>query len=291
MSTKSYRGGNMGYKTDGSSHRNGVANEGNVVKILNNNRYAAEKLFPVLEGKTFKAQKKGGTKVKEDMIITSANLDKPLKVSIKRKQGAKTGSFDWVNASKAYTDNKEMFPHIHDVAKEVESIRELSSIGDREIHKERIRKEYKEASSRELDGLTEATSFLRDFLWEHFIKAYSDIDGVTVTDKKTGLLHKFDFMDHPAVRLLQKGYEPYLVSKDKKVATSRSIIFRKEGLEDEDHGLRIRLVTNNGIGAWLGCNEGRKNKNQNSRPVFKIQQDAVHKLLESTNAIVVKTGA
>ena len=280
----------MAYKTDGSSHHNGVANEGNVVKILNNNRYAAEKLFPVLEGKTFKAQKKGGTRQKSDANIT-AEGGIQLEVSIKRKSSAKTGSFDWVNTGTAYAQNREMFPHIHDVAKEVESIRELSSIGDREIHKERIRKEYKEASSRELDGLTEATSFLRDFLWEHFIKAYSDIDGVTVTDKKTGLLHKFDFMDHPAVRLLQKGYEPYLVSKDKKVATSRSIIFRKEGLEDEDHGLRIRLVTNNGIGAWLGCNEGRKNKNQNSRPVFKIQQDAVHKLLESTNAIVVKTGA
>ena len=277
----------MAYKTDGSSHHNGVANEGNVVKILNNNRYAAEKLFPVLEGKTFMAQKKGGTRQKSDANIT-ADGDIQLEVSIKRKSSAKTGSFDWVNTGTAYAQNREMFPHIHDVEKEVKSIRKLNSVGDRKIHKERIRREYNEASSKGLDGLT--TSFLRNFLQEYFISPYSDIDGVVVADKKSGSLYNFDFRDHPAVRLLKKGYEPSLINAGKS-ATSRKIIFRKEGLEDEDHGLRIRLVTNNGIGAWLGCNEGRKNKNQNSSPVFKIQQDAVHKLLESTNAIVVKTGA
>ena len=274
----------MAYKTDGSTHRNGVANEGDVVKIFNNNRHAAEKLFPVLEGKTFMAQKKGGTRQKSDANII-ADGDIQLEVSIKRKTSAKTGSFDWVNTGTAYAQNRGMFPHIHDVEKEVKHIRKINSVGDRRNHKERIKKEYSEASSKGLDGLT--TSFLRNFLQEYFINPYSDIDGVVVADKKSGLLYNFDFRNHPAVRLLQKGYDPYLVDAGRS-ATSRKIVFRKEGFESEEHGLRIRLVTNNGIGAWLGCNEGIKSKNQNSSPVFKLQQDAVHKLLENTNAIVTK---
>ena len=58
--------------------------------------------------------------------------------------------------------------------------------------------------------------------------------------------------------------------------SSRKILFN-----GEDIGLRIRVVTNNGISALLGLSK----KNKTSIPVVKIQQDKVHSLVENTKNV------
>ena len=72
---------------------------------------------------------------------------------------------------------------------------------------------------------------------------------------------------------MENGYVPF-IQKVNKISTSRKILFKKDN-DVRDLGLRVRLVTNNGIGAMLGLSKS----NKNSSLVLKIQQDKVHNLI------------
>ena len=86
----------MGYKTDGSSHSDGINNEENLIEQLRDG--AAKKLYPSLS-EEFKVIKRGGTKFKQDMEIVDG--DETILVSAKKKTEISKGSFDWVNSSAA----------------------------------------------------------------------------------------------------------------------------------------------------------------------------------------------
>ena len=86
----------MGYKTDGSSHNDGISNEENLIERLQSG--AAKQLYPSLS-EDFKVIKRGGTKFKQDMEIVDG--DERILVSAKKKTEISQGSFDWVNSSAA----------------------------------------------------------------------------------------------------------------------------------------------------------------------------------------------
>ena len=71
------------FKTNGSTHHNGIANELATIDLLNQHRVFAETVTHL-----------GGTKHKADAMAGSK------RISIKHKAGLKNGSFDWVNTSR-----------------------------------------------------------------------------------------------------------------------------------------------------------------------------------------------
>ena len=84
----------MAYKNDGSSHHSGIKNEKYLKEYLQNG--AAKKLYKL--GKGYKVHKRGGTQYKQDLEITDGKKS-PILISVKKKEKAGTGSFDWVNSS------------------------------------------------------------------------------------------------------------------------------------------------------------------------------------------------
>ena len=77
----------MAYKTDGSSHRNGIKNEKDQIKMLKNG--GVHKILKNVG--SYKIEKRGGTKFKEDFVIITDNGE--YKVSAKRKKNLKSGSY------------------------------------------------------------------------------------------------------------------------------------------------------------------------------------------------------
>lgn len=91
----------MVYKTDGSSHRDGVANEHASVEFINEKSKAIrQELLPV----GHLLRQVGGTKTKIDAQVVGpdGSCCESISISIKNHKGA-NGTFDWINTT-AHTD-------------------------------------------------------------------------------------------------------------------------------------------------------------------------------------------
>lgn len=87
----------MVYKTDGSSHHSGVANENKTVDFINEkSKIIRDVIIP--DGHTL--IKVGGTKTKIDaqVVDSDGHVAKDLTISIKNHKG-KNGTFDWINTT------------------------------------------------------------------------------------------------------------------------------------------------------------------------------------------------
>tara|TARA_R110000824_G_scaffold267147_1_gene456086 strand:+ start:1110 stop:1901 length:792 start_codon:yes stop_codon:yes gene_type:complete len=262
----------MAYKTDGSSHRNGIKNEKQQIKYLKSG--AAHSVVTGLsEG--FQIIPKGGTKFKEDFQIVDG--DTVIKVSAKRKKKMSTGSYDYVNSSKVMSEI--------DSLSEVSSfVKKLRTAGQ---SKSTTRRKFNAESNRVLDSLE--PSEISTILIDHVAKKNEGIR-MMITDKtaNTSYWYKFEEsqMYKDVVRLLDDdyGFEPELVFGRGK--TSAKIIFKNSEGEKIDHNLRIRLVLNNGVGALLGLSKS----NKNAIATIKIQQDRCDKMmarLQKQNIVTV----
>lgn len=78
----------MGYKTDGSSHHDGVNGEHSLIHMIN-----TDPKFSCVREKLGKLEHRGGTKNTADAVS-----DRGLRISIKTKN-SNNGSFDWLNKS------------------------------------------------------------------------------------------------------------------------------------------------------------------------------------------------
>ena len=85
----------MAYKTDGSSHIDGIKNEQNLIERL---QTEAQQLYPDLSS-GYQVVKRGGTNFKQDVEIVDG--DRTILISAKKKTEIGQGSFDWVNSSAA----------------------------------------------------------------------------------------------------------------------------------------------------------------------------------------------
>ena len=83
----------MAYRSDGSSHRDGIKNELNTAKIL---EVHSNELFG---DSNITVSHLGGTQHKADLVVDKSD-NKRIKVSVKRKKKITTGSFDYINTSK-----------------------------------------------------------------------------------------------------------------------------------------------------------------------------------------------
>ena len=186
------------------------------------------------------------------------------------QEGAKVGSFDWVNTTKVPNAIASRFDSFRAVVAELKQL----------TTEQRTLRWMRSATSstRPLPPLsTLSTADLAAFLRDTFAKqAGYDI---VVTDTKAGTLHHFAAESHPVLALHSEGYVPTLKAPTKDGQTSRTILFGK-GTDSIDIGLRLRITSNNGINAFLGLSKA----NKSSSVVLKLQQDNVAGLLESVGA-------
>lgn len=236
----------MAYSIDGSVHTGGLSNERRVINFLNSINYYPEEIKPL-----------GGTQHKADAIAGTKGI------SIKRKKNASQGSFDYLNTSQL---PDVIAPFFTDVLAEAAAIRLDPSIEARLSAVASIRARVANACSQALDALT--PQLVTEFLTDALVTRYQPIDLMAVTDANK--LNLYSPSDNPVVQALSAGQEFRISGKAK---GSRRV---------ESTNLRIRITTNNGIGALLGVSKA----NKNSTISLKLQQDRVNTLLNLVNPLV-----
>ena len=224
----------MGYKTDGSSHKDGIKNEQNLIETL---QRQARKLYPQLS-KNFEVVKRGGTKDKKRLS---------------------SGSFDWLNSSSATkgVDSLETFRST------------VKNIGETYTSKPLARTAVNNAGSKALKDLT--SEELTKLLKEHVSSKNKDME-VIITETSSGSNWVYNFRDSPLYDSIMNHTPKIKLGRGK---TSAKVVFDDGSGNTLDHGLRIRVVTNNGIGALIGTSKA----NKSSQGVVKIQQDNIPGLI------------
>lgn len=239
----------MAFTTDGRVHHGGISNERRVIDRLNE-----LSLYPV------PVTHKGGTKSKADAVAGEKGI------SIKRKQGAKVGSFDWLNTTRIPQEIASQFDGFRSLISEMRQLPEA----DRHEEIDAVRDLFNRTASAAFDALT--SEQLLTLLQTTFAKQ-AGFD-IVVSDTLEKRLHIFKADELPILSLIEKGYTPELIAPRNENQTSRKLVMRK-GSKTVDCGIRLRITSNNGISAFLGLSKS----NSNSSVVFKLQQDAVDKLL------------
>ena len=207
------------FKTDGSVHYSGIANEGKTAEILNEINYFDNEVKTV-----------GGTKHKEDAVSGS------LKLSVKDKKRLSSGSFDWLNTSRY---NFIFGSHFDSFNFMIKSLREEDTYS-RQYAVDGVREQFASLCSDAFDILTKDQ--VCDLIADSITHV---IDYVFVNDQENSVLYQFDPKDHPASKLARECDSIELVSS-KKAKSSRKVIFIKDGVK-YDYGIRLRVTSNNGI--------------------------------------------
>lgn len=244
----------MAFKTDGSVHTGGIANEKQTIATLNRLGIFADTV-----------EHRGGTQQKADAVAGDRSI------SIKRKQGTKNGSFDWCNTTKMPQSLSAKFDTLKAIISELRTLTEAEKLDNVEL----IRSAFNQVSANAFD--TFETADLVAFLRDTFAK--QEGYDIVITDTKAKQLHHFMAEAHPVIKMLADGFTPILTQPSKAGQTSRAIYFAKDG-NITASGLRLRITSNNGISAFLGLSKA----NKSSSVVLKLQQDNVNGLLESVNA-------
>ena len=249
------------FKTNGSTHYEGIANEHAVIELLNNRNYFD---CPVTH--------LGGTKNKADAMAGN------VPISIKRKKGLANGSFDWINTSSTNgiidrTVFTEYFRFIK-YARENSVVPDISEVRDW----------YSKCCEAALSKIT--STQITKFLQEQVCDKQKGFQ-LVVADTEADTLYIIDHAATPLVKLLKQQYKPVLVQGRGK--SSRKIIFVAPGKTINDIGsgidigLRFRCTSNNGIKAMLGLSTA----NKNSQTVVKIQQDKVQQFVNDSSPTIV----
>ena len=240
------------FKKDGSVHHEGIENEKNTIEILNKLNIYKDNV-----------EKRGGTKNKEDAVSGHK------KISIKRKKSLKIGSFDWCDLANCSDILGDRFDSFLENVKELRSL--PKSILEDPTIKSQVENKFNSICESCLNDFT--SEDLRTILQRAMQDTLSGFD-IVVNDVQTKSIFLFPYENHPVNQYLNSNYRMTLRGKAKK---SRTVIF-SDGINDYNSGIRVRVVSNNGISAFLGISE----KNSNSKVVIKIQQDNIKKLISVT---------
>ena len=249
------------FKTNGSTHYEGIANEHAVIELLNNRNYFD---CPVTH--------LGGTKNKADAMAG----EQPI--SIKRKKGLANGSFDWVNTSDINgIIDRTIFTHFWQFVADCRKNDITPDIME-------VRSWYNKCCEAALSKIT--STQITKFLQEQVCDKQKGFQ-LVVADTEADTLYIIDHAATPLVKLLKQQYKPVLVQGRGK--SSRKIIFVAPGKTINDIGsgidigLRLRVTSNNGIKAMLGLSKA----NKNSQTVIKIQQDKVQQFVKDSSPTIV----
>jgi len=257
----------MGYNTTGQSHKNGNKGEKQVEDFF---RLRKGRCFGLDEeyGEFIEIQRFGGTQNKDDS--RAVYVRGALGISTKNN---KDGTFDWMNMSKGI---KDRFPKLSSLVEQHKGKHK----GQPKCKKtmEKYRSLFNQESQRTLLSLS--SDEIRELLRNAMRGTQKQF--VVVIHKKADLSERYKGFygrNHPEYEFFEsKGYELFL--KQMSAKTSAQVWARalKTG-EEIKTSLRVRLVLNNGVGAWLGGKDW--SSNSSSSPCFKIQQDNVDGLFEN----------
>ena len=271
----------MPFRTDGSSHADGISNEHNVVNKMNENP-ANLINFALAHNHGSPVQSwahQGGTGSKTDALVTLENGESE-NVSIKNHGGS--GTFDWLNTTLLPDALAQIKPIIDNLKVDLLTM------------KEEMEGAVDEPEDDATDGIDDFITGIARTEMENLFNAYiqkltsNDIgnllselyakypDYILIHDKENS---KYVFV-HKSNTNMPTYFNRALTFKLKetdKAKTSRQIfIVGADGTEKNTH-LRIRFVLNNGITALLGFSSA----NKSSVPVLKIQQDNVAEFINS----------
>ena len=233
------------FKTNGSTHHQGISNEHATIDLLNE--------FDVYNTKV---KHKGGTKFKADATAGEKGI------SIKHKAGLKNGSFDWVNTSDinavidrtCFEDFFTFLKGAHLLPKE-----------DRFQLIDQARDLFNKCCEKALDSIH--PDDMLTFLKQHIVDKQRGY-GVVINDTKHERLHIMEADRLTMTKCIEQGNIPRLLKGKGK--SSRKLVFQYL-IADINLGLRVRVTSNNGIKAFLGLSKA----NKSSQVVIKVQQDNI----------------
>lgn len=236
----------MAFPSDGRNHRDGVE----VEKSMKN----FKKVFESHYKKSInKITHKGGTKDLIDFEIEFIDGTSITK-SLKKKKTINNGSYDYINCS-------EFNPKIAKNSKEI-----YQKIKNKENF---TRDDLIKSISKDLLNLE--SEELTKFVIDKVINKYKKIGGLDIIETSTNKLY-IDVKPYFFEVLENGGY--LKVKNNGKINQSYMLdLFNKDGILQEDCGLRIRLHLNNG---WTKLKNGGY-----STLVLKLQQDKVKKIIKN----------
>lgn len=254
----------MAFQTNGSSHKSGVAREKQLASDFQNNKKLAEQIVNTALAPNYVSQHIGGTKNKEDITITSNGTT--YKISLKKKKDANSGSFDWANSAKA-AESKE----VCEFKNFLKECRE-NFYGQKNKVKH-VRSLVNNKSNDTLNNMT--STELWNILEEIVIDPYLNNNLMLLVDDVAN--NKKYCIDSIKDTKLYDHYlkrTPLRLISSRNAKSSRTIMFGQENL-----GLRIRVVSNNGIKALLGA--------KNAVATVKVQQDNIPDFIQKCKNVRV----
>lgn len=273
-----------GYRTDGSSHHNGVKNEHATVGHLNSNPDSnIRKFFEETNGsKDIRFVHKGGTRTKTDMqVVHEDNLfegkvieeSKVLaNISVKNH---KSGTFDLHNGGwKDFPLSRSHPAHRLTRSSQQKNVKEEIA----KVKEEGLRGAKNKTAVLFCSLLDDQNAFDSDFI-RNFIKKIFDVYPEYIhinlcKKKKYVLMNKFDTDLFKLTN--DEDVKFFLLKPSRGAKTSRQIAFQN-GDNVVLTGLRLRLQLNNGISALF---------TRGSSPCIKLQLDKVDKFIENAHKII-----
>lgn len=258
----------MPFRTDGSSHTDGIANElGNVEYFNANPNCNINMRLCEYEETSVKWESQGGTQQKADAFCIHANgrLDK---ISIKNHK-IKTSTFDLENTSMV----NSLFPSIRQAIIDYKT----KYTGATEVSLA-MRAESNAIFSTALDSCTS------DLLKVHMERVFTKCmvcPYIIVRNEPKRELQMIRTENLRSLLLLAEG--AMFILKKGRGKTSRQLWIRDLVGNEINTNIRIRLVLNNGVGALLGLSS----KNNSSVPSIKIQLDKVDSFVSQCEDLVV----
>ena len=246
-----------GFPTDGRNHHAGIKNESDIAALWTT---SPPSFFTSIYGTDIKFIHHGGTHAVSDIdIVRSDGTHEGISLKCH-----KSGTYDYINTSKVsdFLDDSELKP-------------KLAGLRKAGLSEEDTRKQVTNCLASTLTGLTSSqikslleTCTLRSPRW------------MCINDLETGRLIVFE---HSEIDAFQSREDDEFFLKSTRANTSATIWRRREGVETNTT-LRLRLVLNNGIGAFLKL---PTSKNKSSVHTLKIQQDNVKSLLSRVKSVVL----
>lgn len=257
----------MPFRTDGSSHTDGVANElGNVAYFNATPNCNINLRLRGDEEMCLKWEAQGGTQQKADAFCCHADgrLDK---ISIKNHKN-KTSTFDLENTSMV----DSLFPTIRQAILEYKT----KYAGATEVTGT-MRAESNTLFSSALDNCT--SELLKAHMERVFAKCMT-CPYIIVRNEPKRQLQMIRTENLRPLLLLAEG--AMFILKKGRGKTSRQLWTRDLVGNEVNTNLRIRLVLNNGVSALLGLSS----KNKSSVPSIKIQLDKVDSFVSQCEDLV-----